>query len=616
MKKILLLVVVLLVTAWKTQALDLIPQPKKLTENAEVFLLKPSTQVLFKQASLSKQADLYASMLSPSTAYQLVRKQAMAAAPNSIFLSLEPSMKNAEAYKLKVSQAGVEISAGSEKGLFYGFQTLLQLAKDRAVYSKRFIAKAGWEFHGAEIEDAPEFKWRGVMLDFSRYFLHKEYVIKYIDLMAMYKLNVLHMHLIDDAGWRLEIKKYPKLTSIGAWRGEKEKTYGGFYTQEDIKEIVAYAAQRSVEVVPEIELPAHVHAAIVAYPYLSCEKKSNQKVQVQHSIDKMIYCAGKETTYEFLENVFKEVFELFPSKYIHIGGDEADYGAYEKCPDCQAKMKQQKLKKASELQVYMNQRIQKLLTQNGKVMLGWDEIIEPGLKNKVAGMIWKAHEKTAPAVKAGHDVVMALSSNLYFDFAYNRIPGEIKAATWLPPIALEKVYNMKVIAEDLAPKYHKQVLGPHACLWTDQFISGTILQEFEILNENRSEQYCDYLSNPRLMALAEIGWVSEKDKNWFDFRRRTKSHYAIYDHAEYGYSVPLPILKSITETKGGYLVTLETAIEGASIHYTTNESKPNSYSKTYTQPILVRNLRDLKAITVVNHQQFSLPLNVSYQTYY
>jgi hexosaminidase len=399
-------------------------------------------------------------------------------------MSVDPDCKlPKEGYKMEVTKKGVVITAKDGAGAFYATQTLLQMLPVE-IYSPYRQKGVDWVIEGAVIEDYPQYYWRGMMLDVSRYFYDKDYVMKFMDMMAMYKLNVLHFHLIDDAGWRLEIKKYPRLTSVGAWRGEGPERTGGYYTQDDIREMVKYGQDRNIEIIPEIEIPAHTLAAISAYPWLACTGKEH-KVPTYHFISRDLYCVGRESTFEFLEDVFKETFELFPSKYIHIGGDEAKYDRWKECDSCQARKKELGLKTEAELQVYFNRRIQEMVKKYGKTIVGWDEIIEPGLKEKAVGMVWHKKEKAKMAVEMGHDVVMALTGYCYFDVAESNIPGEVKAATWLPPISLEKVYQFNPMIKEVDTKYRSHVLGGEATLWSDQFIHGTVLLEIAPINENR-----------------------------------------------------------------------------------------------------------------------------------
>jgi hexosaminidase len=587
-------------------ATDLIPKPLKYQGNGEVFELTQDVKIIYGD-ELGALANFLAESLSPATGWDFDVQAGTKGSKNSIFLTLDSSINDErEAYQLVVNKKGVIIKGTASAGVFNGIQTLLQLLPGE-IYSKQRQKGTKWMVEGAEIEDAPLYPWRGMMLDASRYFYGKDYVLHLIDMMAMYKMNVLHLHLIDDAGWRLEIKKYPKLTSIGGFRGEGHERTGGYYTQEDIKEIVGYAALRNVEVIPEIEIPAHTLAAIAAYPHLSCTEKEF-KVPLQHFISRDLYCVGKESTFEFLNDVFEETFQLFPSKYIHIGGDEAKYDRWQKCPHCQKRKQELGLTKEAELQVYFTKRVQAMVKKHGKTVVGWDEMLEKGLEDKAVGMVWHNKKKAISGTHDGHDVVMALTGHCYFDVAESKIPGEVKAATWLPPISLEKVYAFDPMIEGLDEKYRSQVLGGHATLWSDQFIHGTILQEIAPINENRSEKYFDYLTFPRMAALAEACWTPAENKNWEDFEKRMATHYSRFDQAGYGYRVPQPKLISKEKKDFGFEIQLQNVVDGAEIRYTTDGVWPNPYSPVYSRPVNVKRLSDFMAITVVNRQQYSLPL--------
>lgn len=591
-----------------TNAQDIIPKPTHLVKNNQHFKLTSATKIYFTDEAKAH-AELLESALSPATGWDFNVVHTDGKQVNDgILLHLNTNADlESEGYTLNVFENNIEIVGKTKAGIFYGIQSLLQLLPVE-IYNPKRQKNIAWEVQGVEIKDAPLYAWRGMMLDVSRYFFGKEYVLKFIDMMSLYKLNILHLHLIDDAGWRLEIKKYPKLTSVGAWRGEGINRTGGYYTQEDIKEIVAHAALRNIDVVPEIELPAHTLAAISAYPHLSC-RNENLAVQTQHFISRDLYCVGKESTFEFLEDVFNEVFELFPSKYIHIGGDEAKYDRWKACVHCQKRKQDLDLESEVDLQVYFTNRIQVYVKKRGKIIVGWDQIIERGLKDKAVGMIWYNKQKTFNATSEGHDVVMALTDHCYFDVAESNIPGEVKAATWLPPISLEQTYRLNPMIEGLDAKYRQQVLGGHACLWSDQFIHGTILQEMGILNENRSEKYFDYLTFPRMAALAEVIWTPLEKQNWDDFENRMQRHYNRFDQAGYGYRVPQPKLISKKEENGKHIITLKNVVAGADIRYSINGVPANAYSEIYSgDPIQVDNLLDFEAITVVNRSQYSLPL--------
>ena len=585
---------------------DIIPKPAKYTTNGETFILTQGVKILY-DGDLKAQADLLEAALSPATGWDFEVNKSTSAKKGSILLKVDASLNLPKSgYKMAITGKSIVITASDPAGIFYGTQTLLQLLPAE-IFSALRQKDVAWKIEGAEIEDWPQYEWRGIMLDVSRYFFDKEYVEKFMDMMAMYKMNILHLHLIDDAGWRLEIKKYPKLTSVGAWRGEGVERTGGYYTQEDIKEMVEYGKLRNIEIIPEIEIPAHTLAAISAYPWLSCTGEKH-KVPTYHFISRDLYCVGRESTFEFLDDVFKETFALFPSKYIHIGGDEAKYGRWKKCDHCQKRKKDLGLKSEAELQVYFNRRIQQMVKKYGKTIVGWDEIIEDGLKDKAVGMVWYNKKKAAIAVEMGHDVVMALTDYCYFDVAESSIPGEVKAATWLRPISLPKVYQFNPMIKSIDKKYRSNVLGGEACLWSDQFIHGTILQEIALLNETRSEKYFDYLAFPRTAALAEVLWSPVEVQDWDDFEQRMSTHYNRYDLIGTGYRIPQPKLAGKSEDQGMYTIELANVVNGAHICYTTNGVRPDVHSTVYTEPVKVKRLQDFQAITVVNSRQYSLPL--------
>ena len=331
-----------------TKPVSIIPQPMQLEQTEGVYVLPKKVTIAY-DVTLKAQAEYLQEVLAQSTGRIAVMKEGKK--KGDIILLVDAQAQKAEGYALYVTPKSVKIVATDPSGAFYGIQSLLQLFPAE-IYSQKWQRNTEWKAPCVEIVDAPERPWRGMMLDVARYFYDKEFVKKYIDMMAMYKMNKLQFHLIDDSGWRLEIKKYPRLTEVGAWAGPNEKRLGGFYTQDDIREMVAYAKVRGVELVPEIEFPAHILSAVVAYPWLSCTGVQHQ-LPTQHFISRDLLCVGKETSIQFLQDVLEETVELFPSSYINIGGDEAVYKRYETCPDCQALMKREGLTKESELQGYL-----------------------------------------------------------------------------------------------------------------------------------------------------------------------------------------------------------------------------------------------------------------------
>ena len=447
-----------------------------------------------------------------------------------------------------------------------------------------------------EISDSPNYPWRGMMLDVSRYFFDKDFMLHYLDMMAMHKMNMLHWHIIDDSGWRIEIKKYPKLTSIGAFRGEGVNRNGGYYTQEEIKEIVNYATERNITIVPEIELPAHTLAAIVAYPHLGCTGQQHV-VPNRHFISRDLYCAGKATTWEFLEDVMDEVVELFPSEFIHIGGDEAKYDRWKKCKKCQQLIKDEGLKNEHELQGYMTRRIEKYLKKYNRRIIGWDEILATGVTNRAGIMTWHRPATAVQGAKRGNPVVMSLTGHTYFDAPESKLPGELPGATWIAPISLEKAYNWEPRPKGLSDAEAKNILGASGCIWTDQFLHKPFLADMPAMNERRSELYVEYFSLPRMAALAEVTWTAKPNRDWKDFSQRMARQYVRYTNAGYNYRVPVPEVTA-QKTAGGFSLTAANPIEGGTVRYTTDGSYPNIYSAVYDSPVTIKDKKSFKAIAV------------------
>ncbi|MDE5744633.1 MAG: family 20 glycosylhydrolase, partial [Paramuribaculum sp.] len=523
----------------------------------------------------------------------------------TITLCINPDeVKKAEGYTLNVTQKAVTVTGADAAGIFYGIQSFLQLLPPE-IYSAHSVKGVEWTAPCVSITDAPERPWRGMMLDVARYFHDKDYVKHFIDMMSMYKLNKLQFHLIDDSGWRLESKKYPRLTAVGAYAGPEHNKLGGYYTQEDIKEIIEYGRLRNVEIIPEIEFPAHILSAIVAYPELSCTGLQHELPR-QHFISRDLLCVGKEGSMQFLKDILDETVELFPSEYINIGGDEAVYTRWEECPDCQALMKKEGLTKASELQGWLTNEVAKMMAKKNRTVIGWEEIITRGeVETPVVALIWHNVTDSTLATKGGHKAILTPATHMYLDFPESSTPGEIKAATWMPPISLEKCYSMPV--NDYSDS--STVLGVQGCLWSDQFIHGTVLQELPQLNENRSENYIDYLTFPRLMAVAEVAWDKESNRDFHSFKNRLSDHYAKMDNKGAVYRIPEPEITSMTESPEGVTFTLTPSVPASQIRYTTDGTYPTVHSKLYDgTPVTTASKQEFHAITVVDGKRVSLPI--------
>ncbi len=545
-----------------------------------------------------------------------------------IEIKQKSKIKN-EAYKLTVSNNKIIIEVSSGSGLFYAFQTILQLLPPQ-VYSDTEQVNIAFTIPCVTIEDAPAYKWRGFMLDVSRHFFPKEFIFKVLDYLAIHKLNTFHWHLVDDQGWRIEIKKYPKLTEIAAWRADREDqpwdserepqrkgekaTYGGYYTQEDIKEIIKYAEERFITIVPEIEMPGHCSAALAAYPQYSCtgEHLTVPVGSVWH--DRKVYCAGKDSTFEFLDNILAEVMELFPSKYIHIGGDEAQKDAWKICEKCQTRIKEEGLQSVEELQGYFIKRIEKFINSKGKILIGWDEILEGGLSPNATVMSWRGLSGGITSAREGHDVVFSPTNYCYFDY-YQGIPdNEPKAIGGYLP--LNKVYSFDPSLKDsLSKNEQKHILGVQANLWTEYV---------------PTESHAEYMMFPRLAALSEVGWIKGENKEWNDFSKRLEKQFLRYNFLGVNYSKSAYNVTAnykVDKEQRNIIVTLKNEIGNTQIRYTTDGSEPTANSSLYTNPFHIDKVLTIKAATFKNKKIVSrvikldvlaniatgLPVKVQYQ---
>jgi len=554
--------------------LSLVPKPISVTQASGAFVLDEKATISADAASRPA-ATLLSGWMKP-----ILGRETKVAGRGSISLKVNPSLTNlgSEGYRLEVSPKGVSLSAPQYAGIVNGLQTFRQLLPTGKQTRPSIPA--------LEIEDQPTFAWRGMMLDVSRYFMDKAYVLHFIDIMAAHKLNVLHLHLIDDAGWRVEIKKYPKLTEIGGFRGEGVAREGGFYTQADIKEMVAYAAARNITIVPEIELPAHTLSAVCAYPWLACTGKQHTMPTV-HFISDDLYCAGKPTTWAFLKDVFDELCVLFPSQYLHIGGDEAQYSKWKACPDCQKKKAKLGLADEKALQGWMTREVEALLAKKGKHILGWNEILRCGVSTTAGIMAWNDAKAAGDAARGGNPVVVALTTHCYFDMQQSKLRGELPGAGWSNPITLEAAYDWSPMPEGLTAPQQKNILGVQGCLWTDMFLHRPEIKK------PSPEAYCDYYLLPRAAALAEVAWTPQKLRSFPDFTERMKRQYVRYSDASWNFRLPLP-----TVTREGNQVWAISPIEGGTVRYTTDGTDPTASSPELKGPVTVERFEDFKAITL------------------
>lgn len=508
-------------SAW-ADAPAIIPLPQKMELQPGDFVVMPAAQdtaratKILAGAGAEETAQYLAAELKHRDSLDLTEISAgQNADSGNINLQLDPnSTLGEEGYTLQVKPDGVAISAKTSAGLFYGAQSFLQLFPAKREDSTE---SRGITIPCLSIEDQPRFRWRGMMLDVSRHFFTKAEVEQVLDEMAWHKLNEFHWHLVDDQGWRIEIKKYPRLTEVGAWRSaggfgldpkastayRADGSYGGFYTQDDIREVVAYAQARHINIVPEIEMPGHSSAALKAYPQFSCTGGPFPDVLVG-GVFNGVYCAGNDDSYKFVEDVLTEVFQLFPGPYVHIGGDEVPVDNWKNCAKCQALMKKEGFTKESELEGYFIRRVEKFVNANHKRLIGWSEIREGGLAANATVMDWVGGAKEAAT--SGHDVIMSPLSDCYFDHYqstdHSKEPYAIGG--YLP---LRQVYSYEPIPADLPAEYQFHILGAQANLWTEYVPSLKNVQ---------------YMLFPRLDALAEVVWSPKSSRNWDDFSRRVR----------------------------------------------------------------------------------------------
>jgi hexosaminidase len=514
----------------------IIPLPRQMERTSGAFQLGPKTRILTDPA-LAETGEYLAEHLRKSTGYPFeigdtLRLKIVTFEGNIVLTTVGANTNlGAEGYELNVASNSVVIRAPQPAGVFYGVQSLLQLLPPEVFATKR-VSGVEWRIPCVQIQDQPRFKWRGFMLDVSRHFFTKQEVEKLLDAMALLKLNTFHWHLTDDHGWRIEIKKYPRLTQVGAWRAgggfgfdPKSTTaygpdgrYGGFYTQDDVREVIKYAAARHITIVPEIEMPGHATAALSAYPQFSCTGGPFDP-SMTAGIFNGIYDPAKEETFQFLGDVLTEVAQLFPGQYIHIGGDEVPKETWKNSADCQALIKREGLKNEEELQSWFIRRIEKIVNANGHSMIGWSEILQGGLAQNAAVMDWIGGAKEAAAT--GHNVVMTPTAYCYFDFyqSSNHVT-EPKAAAWGRPLTLDKMYSFDPMPTNVPPSLQSYILGAQGNLWTEQ-----------IPNFRQVE----YMTFPRLCALAEVVWSPADSRDWNNFIQRLPAHEKRLDEAGINY---------------------------------------------------------------------------------
>jgi hexosaminidase len=513
------------------ESVNIIPQPVSIECDDGYFQIGPETRIVAENEAATEASKLI-DALAPAMGFRLSLDNSSQQQGGYIVLELDTSLSKLgdEGYSLRVTPRRVLIRAKETAGLFYGIQTLRQLLAEQII-SKTKAEDVEWKVPCVRITDYPRFRWRGLLVDPARHFIPKQDLMRFIDVMALHKFNSLQIHLTDDQGWRIEIKRYPKLTEIGAWmdftamgrgqgaEGSGDKRPGGFYSQDDIREIVKYAAERYVNIVPEIEMPAHTGAAIVSYPEIGLypEKLSSLPVEKRWFANERVLAPRRQTV-EFMQNVLTEVLELFPSKYIHIGGDEANIEHWKNSEEMQALKKELGLKDEAELHSWFIKQMDSFLTRHGRRLVGWDEILQGGLAPGAIVMSWRGQQGGITAANAGHDVVVAPTSHTYFDYYQGPAEKEPKAIGGNLP--LEKVYEFEPIPKDIAPEKAGHVLGVQGQLW-GEFIS--------------TAEHRYYMAYPRAAALAEVAWSPEASRDYKNFLARLKRHLKRFDVAGINY---------------------------------------------------------------------------------
>ncbi|WP_128546589.1 glycoside hydrolase family 20 protein [Larkinella soli] len=577
----------------------LLPFPARFTGKDGKFTVTAATRVVIspKDAGQRAAALELINRLKPASGLPVAVapvSPATSKGKHIVFQAHKGGQCGPEGYVLNVSPERVVVEAETPKGYFYAVQTLLQLLPVQ-VFSPSKADNVTWTMPACQILDRPRYGYRGLMLDAGRHFQPVAFVKRFIDLMALHKFNTFHWHLTDDQGWRIEIKKYLKLTQIGSKRKETVvghnaenypfrydgKEYGGFYTQEQIKDVVRYAAARHITIIPEIEMPGHALAALASYPELSCDASKKYEVATRWGIFSDVYCPS-EPTFKFLEDVLTEVFALFPSKYVHIGGDECPKDAWKQSKFCQDLIKKLNLKDEHELQSYFIRRMEKFANSKGRAIIGWDEILEGGLAPNATVMSWRGTEGGIEAARQKHNVVMTPGAYCYLDqYQANPAQEPLAGGGYVP---LEKVYSYEPTPDELTPEQRKYILGVQGNVWTEYM---------------PTTRQVEYMVWPRATALAEIGWIPQGPRNFEDFAVRLKEHLKRLDYLKVNYSKRLFDVRATTQftAEDQLQVRLDKLDSDSKIYFTTNGREPSTSSTEYITPIALKKTTTIKAVT-------------------
>ena len=589
----------------------IIPLPQEVSMiNGGSFVLTPSTSIVYPEGNdLLKQAgEFLAAYIKEATGY--APKVVTAKGSKPIHLSIDKSISNPEGYRLTVTPEGIELAGASEAGVFYGIQTLRKSIP--AVAEGMNI-----ELPSVTINDYPRFAYRGMHLDVSRHFFTVDSIKKYIDILALHNMNTFHWHLTDDQGWRIEIKKYPELTKIGSQRkqtvighntGEYDgKPYGGFYTQDEIRDVIAYAQERFITIIPEIDLPGHQQAALATYPELGCTG-GPYDVWQQWGISDDVICAGNPKSMQFLEDVLSEVIDLFPSEYIHVGGDECPKVRWKTCPKCQARIKAEGIKgdKKHSAEEYLQSSIisqmEKFVESKGRHIIGWDEILEGGLAPNATVMSWRGVDGGIEAAKQHHNVIMTPNTYLYFDY-YQSTDTENEPMAIGGYLPLERVYSLEPTA-GIPDEYKKYVIGVQANLWTEYIPTFSQVE---------------YMVMPRMAALAEVQWTDPSKKEYQSFLPRLVRMTKLYDRLGYNYAKNIFDIHAefTTDTENGEIVVNLSTMGDGDIYYTLDGSEPTSASNKYEAPVKIKENATIKAVVgrpAGNSRVFSKKITCSKST--
>lgn len=549
--------------------ISIVPKPQKIEVKDGYFEINTKTEIVYNEKNVDELTVFLSDFLLENYQLKLKTNHSSKIKKHAINFVSDPTFAD-EAYDLLIDENSVTIK-GNKTGLFYGLQSLLQLMP--------FEKSNNLQLPQLAIHDSPRFSYRGAMLDVGRYFYTVSDVKRLLDLMASYKLNTFHWHLTEDAGWRIEIKKYPLLTEIGAWRRGTQVNHdphsfdrlphGGFYTQEQMKDVVEYAQKRNITVIPEIDMPGHTLSMLAAYPEVSCTG-GPFKVLENWGIQKDVLCAGNERTYEMLEDILDELLEIFPSKIIHIGGDEAPKERWKACSRCQEKMKQENLQNEDELQSYFVKRVSNYLASKNRRILGWDEIMEGGLAPNAMVMSWRGEEGGIKAAQMHHEVVMSPNNYMYLDY-YQGVPEEEPFNIW-GDVPLDHIYSYEPLSPKIPVENQKYIIGVQGNLWAEYI---------------HSREKLDYMAFPRLLAIAEVGW-SNPAKDFQDFSHRLAHNLRRLDRKNVNFRIPDAIgLKDLKTDSDKFTVSLMPPIEQAKIYFTLDGSDPMQFGNRYESPMTI-----------------------------